>query len=89
MDTPAIEPKKLTIRIDQNVINSAKKYATKKEVSLSRLIEGLLQGVVKKSEDKPEKDLLLTPWTRSIYGMLEGVEAPEEEYRHYLWEKHQ
>ena len=42
---------KLTLKLDENVIERAKKYASNKKVSLSRLIENYLDSITSQQND--------------------------------------
>ena len=66
---------KLTLKLDAEVISRAKKYAKKRKISLSRLIETYLDAVSGQKEDA----LRITP----LVGRLSGVvELPEDfDYR--------
>ncbi len=54
---------KLTLKLNENVIERAKKYASNKKISLSRLIENYLDSVTiaEKSDD-----LEISPFVKSI-----------------------
>jgi len=56
---------KLTLTIEQAVIEKAKKYAKDKERSLSNLIENYLKALTK--EDRPN-EIELTPIVKSLKG---------------------
>lgn len=56
---------KLTLTLEDSVIEKAKKYAKKKERSLSSLIENYLKALVK--EDNPN-EIELTPIVKSLKG---------------------
>lgn len=56
---------KLTLTLEDTVIEKAKKYAKKKERSLSSLIENYLKALVK--EDNPN-EIELTPIVKSLKG---------------------
>lgn len=56
---------KLTLTIEQSVIEKAKKYAKDKERSLSNLIENYLLALTNE-DDSNEKEL--TPITKSLKG---------------------
>ncbi|CAM3944000.1 DUF6364 domain-containing protein [Flavobacterium cucumis] len=56
---------KLTLTIDQSVIEKAKKYAKEKERSLSDLIENYLKALTK---DSTQNDIELTPIVKSLKG---------------------
>lgn len=78
---------KLTIKLDEDVIERAKKYASNKKVSLSRLIENYLNALT--SEQKAEFEI--SPFVKSI---ATGKSVPvdidaRETYRESLSEKYQ
>lgn len=56
---------KLTLTIEQSVIEKAKKYAKEKERSLSDLIENYLKVLTK---DNTQNDIELTPIVKSLKG---------------------
>ncbi|WP_312345523.1 DUF6364 family protein [Chryseobacterium binzhouense] len=53
---------KLTIKLDENVIERAKEYASKKKLSLSRLIENYLDSLTRSQDD----DFEISPFVKSI-----------------------
>lgn len=56
---------KLTLTIEQSVIENAKKYAKNRERSLSDLIENYLKALTK---DSSQSDIELTPMVKSLKG---------------------
>ncbi len=54
---------KLTLKLDENVIERAKKYASIKKISLSRLIESYLDSI---TLDDKNTDFEISPFVRSI-----------------------
>lgn len=62
---------KLTLTIQQSVIQKAKKYASAKGRSLSDIIENYLKIITNESE---EKNIELTPTVKSLKG---SFKAPE------------
>ena len=56
---------KLTLTIEQSVIEKAKKYARKRERSLSDLIENYLKALTSEEVNKEEE---LTPTVKSLKG---------------------
>jgi len=56
---------KLTLTIEQAVIEKAKKYAKAKERSLSDLIENYLKAITK---DTDQEDIEITPTVKSLKG---------------------
>ena len=65
---------KLTLTIEQTVIEKAKKYAKDKERSLSNLIENYLKALTKESDSN---EIELTPIVKSLKG---SFTAPKNFY---------
>lgn len=81
---------KLTLKLNENVIERAKKYASNKKLSLSRLIENYLDSLTREQTD----DFEISPFVKSISsGKSIPVDLDEktlrEEYTEYLNQKHQ
>lgn len=57
---------KLTIKLDNNVIKRAKRYAQHRRTSLSRMIEAYLDSVTKNEPD----DIEITPLVKSLSGVI-------------------
>ncbi len=73
---------KLTLTIEQSVIEKAKKYARKKERSLSDLIENYLKAVVSEDVLSPQE---LTPTVKSLKG---SFKAPKDfDYKNEITER--
>ena len=62
---------KLTLKLDENVIERAKKYAAEKKLSLSRLIENYLDALT--TDDL--NNLEISPFVKSI---ANGKQLPNE-----------
>ena len=79
---------KLTLRLDENVIESAKIYARNHKVSLSKIIESYLDSVTKPKEDKNE--ISITPLVESLSGVINlPIEIDyRKQYRDFLVEKY-
>lgn len=78
---------KLTLKLNQAVIEKAKAYASGKKISLSRIIEAYLQSLTSDSESS---EFEISPFVKSI---ATGVEIPanldyKKEYSDYLLEKY-
>jgi hypothetical protein len=58
---------KLTLSIDKSIIEEAKKYARKRNTSLSNLIENYLVSVTEKSKGETNE---ITPLVKSLSGVL-------------------
>ncbi len=63
---------KLTLKLDQVVIEKAKVYASGKKLSLSRLIENYLNSL---TSDHPTDELEISPFVKSLSS---GVEIPAD-----------
>jgi hypothetical protein len=59
---------KLTLNIDQNVIENAKNYAKTSKRSVSKLVEGYLSSISYKSTNVNNK--LLGPITKELAGII-------------------
>jgi len=57
---------KLTLTVEEKVINSAKKYASKKGKSLSHIVENYLKSIASKEDDETE----LSPKVRKLMGSV-------------------
>ena len=78
---------KLTLKLDQDVIEKAKLYASEKKLSLSRLIENYLNSL---TSDKSNDDLQISPFVKSLSS---GIAIPADyDYKKdradYLEQKH-
>jgi len=76
---------KLTLRLDEELINQGKIYAQERGISLSRLVAEyfkLLTG------DKGERRKIDAPVTESLRGLLRGADVGRDDYHLYLEEKH-
>lgn len=78
---------KLTLKLNQEIIEKAKDYASHKKMSLSRIVEAYLQSLT--SEDESH-EFEISPFVKSISS---GTEIPADldykrEYSDYLIEKY-
>ena len=72
---------KLTLKLNQEVINQAKSYAKDRNTSLSKLIENYLQTVTLKKKEKPAITPLVESWlasTISNYGVMVKLSSSYE-----------
>jgi Family of unknown function (DUF6364) len=78
---------KLTLSIDKQVIEAAKKYAKKKNTSLSNLIENYLASVTK-SQKHPDEEI--SPLVISLSGVLklDKKQNHKKRYSVYLASKY-
>ena len=81
---------KLTLKLNEKVIDRAKKYASNKKLSLSRLIENYLDSITQEDNE----DFEISPFVKSISS---GKRIPadvdwktlREDYTDHLDHKHQ
>lgn len=76
---------KLTLRMDDNLIESAKEYSAQTGKSVSRIVADLF--VIIKNE-KINREDALTPTVQSLKGILKGKQTDENDYKKYLEEKY-
>ena len=79
---------KLTLKLNEKVIDRAKKYASTKKLSLSRLIENYLDSITQEKSD----DFEISPFVKSISSgksiPSEDWKTLREDYVEYLDKKH-
>lgn len=78
---------KLTLKLNQRIIEKAKEYASNRKMSLSRIVEAYLQSLT--TEDDTS-EFEISPFVKSI---STGTEIPADldyknEYSEYLNEKY-
>lgn len=78
--------KKLTLSLDQAIIENAKKYAKSNNISLSKLIESYLSSLTKRKKKSTE----ITPLVESLSGVisLDKDFNLKDDYANYLIEKY-
>lgn len=81
---------KLTLKLDKQVIDAAKVYASSQKRSLSGIIEAYLKTLTEKDNIQPRSDIEISPFVKRLGT---GVKIPsnidiKDEYRYYLAEKH-
>ncbi len=78
--------RKLTLSLDESIIESAKIYAKSNSISLSKLVESYLSILTKKRTEKVE----ITPLVKSLSGVIDLPSDFDEKelYGDYLIEKY-
>lgn len=76
---------KLTLRLDDHLIESAKEYSAKTGKSVSKIVSDFF--VIIKNE-KLKKSSSITPTVQSLKGILKNSKFSEKEYNNYLEEKY-
>ena len=81
---------KLTLRLDKDLIQSAKQYSKRSGKSLSQLVADyfLLLSASKTDEALEFSDEQLPPLTRSLKGALKGSDVSVADYKKYLEDKY-
>lgn len=77
---------KLTLRLDERLIEQAKRYGKRQGKSVSQLVAdyfALLEQSPYRTEDKP-----LPPLTRGLRGIAKAHDLSEADYREHLAGKH-
>ncbi len=79
---------KLTLRLNDNVIERAKKYARSHNISLSKMIEAYLDSVTKQTSEK--NTITTTPLVDSLSGVIDLSDDfdDKKDYHNYLEEKY-
>lgn len=78
--------KKLTLSLNENIIDAAKHYAKSNNMSLSKLIESYLGTLIKREKGENE----ITPLVKSLSGVISIDDDLDikDEYTQYLIEKY-
>ncbi|HSV55826.1 MAG TPA: DUF6364 family protein [Magnetospirillaceae bacterium] len=79
---------KLTLKLDEAVIDQAKKYAVKRKTSLSKLVEEYFKEL---SGSESRQPAYVHPVVREISGIIsaDGGISLEDEYSAYLEKKYE
>ena len=76
---------KLTLQLDKDLIQHAKKYAKKSGKSLSLIVADLFEFIRNEQADGETQEF---PATRSLRGVLKDKPVSEQEYLDHLADKH-
>jgi hypothetical protein len=76
---------KLTLSVDEEIVQRAKRYAAKRGTSVSRLVETYLDALAR---SPTLKDQDLPPITRRLRGILKGAKYSRADYIDYLDRKY-
>lgn len=76
---------KLTLRLDNNLIESAKEYSAQTGKSVSRIVADLFEII---KNEKIKKEDPLTPTVKALKGSLKGKRLDEQDYKKHLEEKY-
>jgi len=78
-------PIKLTLRIDEELVERAKAYSKVSGKSVSQIVADYLAIL---PTEAGEKGARLTPIVRSLRGFLRGADMDEKDYRRHLEDKY-
>ena len=76
--------KKLTLRLDESLIDSAKEYSDRTGKSVSRIVADLFELI---KNNKVEKEGEIAPTVQSLRGVLRDKNISEDDYKKYLEQK--
>ena len=76
--------KKLTLRLDDRLVDSAKEYSARTGKSLSRIVADLFEIIKNEKTNREEK---ISPTVQSLKGALKEGKIDEDDYKKYLEEK--
>ena len=77
--------RKLTLSLDDHLIQSAKEYSAQTGKSVSRLVADFF--VMIKNEKLPGGSTV-TPTVQSLKGIVKDVEFSEEDYKNHIYKKY-
>ncbi len=76
---------KLTLRLDDNLIASAKEYAAQTGKSVSKIVSDFFVMI---KNEKLKENNLITPTVQSLKGILKNTNVSKSDYKNYLEEKY-
>ena len=82
---------KLTLRLDDRLIEKAKDFAGKSGKSLSQVVADYFAAILAQEESNAQPDEaeeVLTPLVQELKGSLAGNDLAEQDYYAYLEEKY-
>ena len=76
---------KLTLRLDEKLVDEAKREARMRGTSVSKMVAAYFRSLASKST---KTDAALPPATASIFGSLQGKKVDPADYRKHLEKKY-
>jgi hypothetical protein len=77
---------KLTLRLDEELIELAKQEASSRGMSISQMVAKFFQGL--KAQRQKTEASQYGPLTSEMVGMLKGTKVSEEDYRRHVEKKY-
>ena len=76
---------KLTLKLNESVIEQAKQYAKENNISLSKMIENYLQAIT----ERKNKEITISPLVESLTGVIQFEEKDyRKDYSDFLSQKY-
>ena len=75
---------KLTLRLEEELIEQAKVYAARAGKSVSQIVADYFKVITDPGNQAPKS----APVTKSLRGLLKGADLDEKDYKKHLEEKH-
>lgn len=76
---------KLTLKMDQKIINSMKQYAAKNDKSISKMVEDYFRNLTVTHKD-PEN---ISPLVKELSGIIDEKDLEKVSYTDYLEKKYE
>ena len=76
---------KLTLRLEDHLIKSAKEYSAQTGKSVSKIVSDFFEII---KNEKLNKHYTITPTVKSLQGILKDSSFSDDEYKKYLEEKY-
>jgi macrodomain Ter protein organizer (MatP/YcbG family) len=82
--------KKLVIDLNEEIIERIKKYADKRKISLSKMVEIYFENLIKENDNNSDEKFQITPLIQSLSGVikLNNNFDYKKEYINYLTGKY-
>jgi len=77
---------KLTLKLDQSVIQSVKVYAEKNKRSLSKLVEDYFRNLINENDNRKLK---ISPLVQELSGIISEKDIKQANYIDYLEKKYE
>jgi len=82
---------KLTLKLDQSIIEKAKKYAVSRKKSLSRIVEDYFKGLGFQERNDKNEEIEIHPIVKELSGIIseKDISNWKNEYTNYLEQKYE
>ena len=77
---------KLTLSMEPEIVNRAKEYAKRRQISLSKLIQDFLEQAIKTEEVNEDEELNIPEDIKSLVGILKGPDISKKQLREMKYE---